>query len=352
MKLSDSMTGFYYIGNDRSNITKLVNIYKRGYASDNIKDFMARLTCENPQQPVVICCESAFAWATLKQWSTMVSRKKSLSQIPFIIDAVNLTNKESHYFSSHKRVDDILNLHQWNENGLASKILFLQKFKNREHYQERESLSVRAPEAIHGLLKRSFDILVSLTALVFLAPLFFLIACAISIESRGNIFYVSQRAGKGYRIFRFYKFRTMVSGADRNIENLAHLNQYRGTDQARFFKIENDPRITRVGKYLRNTSLDELPQLANVLLGHMSLVGNRPLPLYEAETLTTDSMAKRFLAPAGITGLWQIKKRGKSYMSANERISLDLDYADKSNLLYDMWIMARTPQALLQKTNT
>ena len=87
-------------------------------------------------------------------------------------------------------------------------------------------------------------------------------------------------------------------------------------------------------------------------VGDMSLVGNRPLPLYEAENLTTDELAKRFMAPAGMTGLWQIKKRGKSEMSVDERIGLDIDYANNSNLLMDMWIMAHTPQALMQKANT
>jgi lipopolysaccharide/colanic/teichoic acid biosynthesis glycosyltransferase len=98
--------------------------------------------------------------------------------------------------------------------------------------------------------------------------------------------------------------------------------------------------------------LDELPQLLNVLVGDMSVVGNRPLPLYEAETLTTDEWAKRFMAPAGITGLWQIKKRGKEDMSAEERINLDINYADNYNFVYDLWIMAQTPSALIQKTNT
>ena len=116
-------------------------------------------------------------------------------------------------------------------------------------------------------------------------------------------------------------------------------------------KLQNDPRVTRVGKFLRKTSLDELPQLINVLLGDMSLVGNRPLPLYEAATLTTDEWAKRFLAPAGITGLWQIKKRGNKDMSVEERINLDIYYANKYNFAYDLWIMANTPTALIQKTN-
>jgi lipopolysaccharide/colanic/teichoic acid biosynthesis glycosyltransferase len=115
--------------------------------------------------------------------------------------------------------------------------------------------------------------------------------------------------------------------------------------------MENDPRVTRIGTYLRNSSLDELPQLINVLKGDMSLVGNRPLPLYEASTLTTDEWAERFVAPAGITGLWQIRKRGKDEMSVEERIHLDLAYARNNNLVMDLWIMLQTPRVLLQSQN-
>ena len=178
---------------------------------------------------------------------------------------------------------------------------------------------------------------------------FSLIAIAIRLETRGPIFYNSKRAGRGFRVFKFYKFRTMEVNADAKIAALSHLNQY--GEGAKFFKISNDPRITRVGRFLRNTSLDELPQLMNVLKGDMSLVGNRPLPLYEASALTTNEFVERFMAPAGITGLWQIKKRGKSDMSTEERIGLDILYAKNSNLLYDLWIMALTPKALLQKTD-
>jgi lipopolysaccharide/colanic/teichoic acid biosynthesis glycosyltransferase len=123
-----------------------------------------------------------------------------------------------------------------------------------------------------------------------------------------------------------------------------------------FVKIVNDPRVTRVGKFIRNTSIDELPQLINVIKGDMSIVGNRPLPVYEAELLTEDALSKRFLAPAGITGLWQVELRGKGgNMSEEERKRLDNEYADhfkgdSFSFWYDIKLILRTIPALLQKS--
>jgi lipopolysaccharide/colanic/teichoic acid biosynthesis glycosyltransferase len=200
-------------------------------------------------------------------------------------------------------------------------------------------------------LKRAFDILVSATALLFLLPICIITALIIKLESKGPIFYISKRAGTGYKIFNFYKFRSMRSGSEAELQKLAHLNQYNGKNASKsvFFKIKDDPRITPFGQFIRTTSLDEIPQLLNVLLGDMSLVGNRPLPLYEAEKLTKDQIAWRFLAPAGITGLWQITKRGKDNMSEDERIALDMEYAMKNSFWLDMKILFSTVPALLQK---
>jgi lipopolysaccharide/colanic/teichoic acid biosynthesis glycosyltransferase len=199
--------------------------------------------------------------------------------------------------------------------------------------------------------KRAIDIAVSFTGLAALSPIMVLIAIAVKLESKGSIFYISKRSGTGYRVFDFYKFRTMRQGSDKELKNLT--NQYaEGTGEgntAVFFKVKNDPRITRLGQFLRSTSLDELPQLFNVLKGDMSLVGNRPLPLYEAEQLTRDLIAARFLAPAGITGLWQVTKRGKENMSPEERIQLDIEYALKNSFLFDMKILLKTFFVLLQK---
>lgn len=245
--------------------------------------------------------------------------------------------------------------------------------------------------------KRIFDIICASIAIVLLSPLFLIVSLLIAIESKGPIFYYSLRVGTGYQIFKFYKFRSMFVGADSKLNQLHHLNQYAklvskpssemtedvctsckaaGTgcqsalfadnkmwcektyqqEQASngaqtFIKIKDDPRVSVIGKFIRNTSIDELPQLWNVLKGDMSIVGNRPLPLYEAEKLTTDKYALRFMAPAGITGLWQVSKRGKGEMSEDERISLDNDYAKNFGLLFDLRLIVKTVPALFQKEN-
>jgi len=355
-------SGFYYIGKNPANIEKLVKLFKRGYASDNIDNARMELKRSIEQEkniiPEVIFCESSFDLAAVKNLVHFLKSHSTFSTIPFIIDSTNLCDIEMGLYKKHMLADDIMQIDAAEQTSLVSKVRFLNKVKSKAQemknsLKEEEAL---VPSAnIHSVLKRSFDILVSSTALLFLSPLFILIALAIRIESKGSIFYISKRAGRGYRIFDFYKFRTMFVGADKRMSELSHLNQYNDNGTAAegpsFFKISNDPRITKVGAFLRNASLDELPQLLNVLLGDMSLVGNRPLPLYEAATLTTDQCAQRFLAPAGITGLWQIKKRGQQDMSVEERINLDIDYANKYNFMYDLWIMANTPSALIQKSS-
>lgn len=240
--------------------------------------------------------------------------------------------------------------------AFLKRIEFIKKLKNYKNQRGNKPYAV-----IHSLdeiptiklwaLKRTFDIMVSLGGLLLISPLLILIAILIKLESKGPIFYISKRAGAGYKIFDFYKFRSMRVGADSELKKLGHLNQYGGDNASNgvFYKIKNDPRVTRIGSILRNTSLDEIPQLINVLKGDMSLVGNRPLPLYEAEKLTKDQIAWRFLAPAGITGLWQVTKRGKEDMSPEERIALDMEYAMKNSFWLDIKILFSTFPALLQK---
>jgi lipopolysaccharide/colanic/teichoic acid biosynthesis glycosyltransferase len=352
-------SGFYYIGKNSGNIEKLVKVFKRGYASDALENAKAELKRSLEQEknviPEIIFCESNFDFAAIKSFRQFLNNHYALSTIPFVLDATDLSQKELSQYRKHKVPDEIIFLEGYDEESLLAKGRFLKKIKSKtgELQVYRDLKEQSRPLIISNILKRVFDILISSLVLLIASPLFLLIALAIRIESKGSVFYISKRAGKGYKIFDFYKFRTMFVGADEKIAEFSHLNQYNAglSEPTVFFKISNDPRITKVGAFLRNTSLDELPQLLNVLLGSMSLVGNRPLPLYEAATLTTDDWAKRFMAPAGITGLWQIKKRGKEDMSVEERINLDIDYANKYNFAYDLWIMANTPSALFQKAN-
>ncbi|GAB3342713.1 hypothetical protein GCM10027429_32640 [Marivirga atlantica] len=232
---------------------------------------------------------------------------------------------------------------------------FLKLFKKlaKENSTEKDQFS----DVKISFEKRMFDILVSGVLLLVASPIMLLIALIIKLESKGPVFYISKRAGMGYKVFNFLKFRSMSTGADKELSKLLHLNQYSGGVEVKdengsnpvFFKIKNDPRITRFGKFLRDTSLDELPQLINVLKGDMSIVGNRPLPLYEAQQLTKDQAALRFMAPAGITGLWQVTKRGKSEMSEQERIDLDMSYAKNHSFMFDIKLLLKTVPALFQE---
>ncbi|TWI96351.1 lipopolysaccharide/colanic/teichoic acid biosynthesis glycosyltransferase [Mucilaginibacter frigoritolerans] len=200
--------------------------------------------------------------------------------------------------------------------------------------------------------KRFMDVFISGTMILVLSPAMLAIVIAIKLGSRGPVIYKSRRVGTGYQVFDFYKFRSMRVDADKMLVELSTLNQYanaNGGTKAAFVKIKDDPRVTKLGNFLRNSSLDELPQLFNILFGNMSLVGNRPLPVYEAEMLTSNEWSMRFLGPAGLTGLWQITKRGKLDMSERERKKLDNFYAQNYSFWLDLKILMKTVPALFQK---
>lgn len=250
------------------------------------------------------------------------------------------------------------------------------------------------------LWKRAFDIAASLGAIVLLSPLLAVVALAVKFDSPGPVIYKSKRVGSNYRVFDFLKFRSMRTDADKRLKELSDLNQYAGeqekdsdaskislddeemqklladmengmlfaddfaipeeehqqiveTEQENaFVKIENDPRITRLGRFIRKYSIDELPQLFNILLGDMSVVGNRPLPLYEAERLTSDEYIERFMCPSGLTGLWQVEKRGGAgKLSPEQRKQLDIEYARRMSPWFDLKIILRTFTAFVQKEN-
>lgn len=302
--------------------------------------------------PVAIISDFALPDGSVFSFHYEVKVNKELAAIPFIVLAKN-RSKEDKIKALKVGIDDFY-VNDLNANHIHERIQFLCRFKKITSNLEPSqivSLSNFLPIFRLPIFKRIFDILISFFALVVLSPLFLLIAILIKIESKGPVFYISLRAGTGYKIFHFYKFRTMKVNAENELNQVLHLNQYRKIKghTTSFVKIGSDPRVTRFGRILRNSSLDELPQLINVLLGDMSIVGNRPLPLYEAERLTKDQFARRFLAPAGITGLWQISKKGSRRMSEGDRINLDLAYAEKSSFLFDIKIIFRTIPVLFQK---
>jgi exopolysaccharide biosynthesis polyprenyl glycosylphosphotransferase len=192
------------------------------------------------------------------------------------------------------------------------------------------------------LLKRGVDVIAAVTGLLVLVPLLAVIAAAIALTSPGPVLYAQERYGLNRRIFRMYKFRTMVANADALQESVEHLNEAEGP----VFKIRNDPRITPLGSFLRRTSLDELPQLLNVLKGDMSLVGPRPLPLRDVRHFSHGALMRRFSVRPGITGLWQVS--GRSGLGFDEWIRLDLQYIDEWSMRLDFRILLRTLPAVVR----
>ena len=288
--------------------------------------------------------------------------------------------------------------------------------KKIQFISDRESILFSNEAPWRGILKfkipvwkRLFDIIVATLAIIVLSPIFILTAIAIKMESKGPVLFKSKRVGTNYAIFDFLKFRSMYVDAEHQLKELSkERNQYKNAEEPKptvttpldnqaemammnmgmepemmisdeeimlvgddfvvaesdfnkkkeeeiknaFVKIEDDPRITKVGKFIRKFSIDELPQLFNILKGDMSIVGNRPLPLYEAEKLTADSSIDRFMAPAGLTGLWQVEERGRGgAMSAEERKQLDIIYGQTYNFWLDMKIILKTFKVFKQEGN-
>jgi lipopolysaccharide/colanic/teichoic acid biosynthesis glycosyltransferase len=387
-----------YIGSNEEVVQQLAEhprislVLKKSFAE-------ARMRFISGQKPDVVLCENNLPGGDGLRVHYHFRKKASFNTVPFIL--ITPDYEEGFLKTALQRgIDDLYVLPIPSIEDLLSRIDFLREVKQRDHFNGRNIR--QRPGYRIPLSKRLFDIVVASTALILLSPILLLVMIAIRIESKGKVYYTSKRVGR--EPFDFYKFRSMKTGAEDELKNLAkqknqyvshepaeefdlkkpcpcskkenfthcspvlhtdsvliceawYTNQKSKAEKAKphFIKITNDPRVTRVGKIIRNTSIDELPQLINVIKGDMSIVGNRPLPIYEAEKLTFDPMAKRFLAPAGLTGLWQVEKRGrKGVMSDEERKSLDNQYAqlfieNKYSFMYDMKLIMRTLPVIIQK---
>lgn len=192
------------------------------------------------------------------------------------------------------------------------------------------------------IIKRSIDIIFSILALIILTPLLIVTTIAIKIDSKGNIIFSQLRTGKNGKPFIMYKFRSMYAGAETKRNDLISQNEMDGP----VFKITNDPRITKVGRFIRSYSIDELPQLINVIRGEMSLVGPRPLATYETEKFTEEEMMRHLVKP-GLTCYWQVSGRNK--VSFREWIEMDMKYIKEMSIKTDFKIILLTFKAVIMK---
>lgn len=191
-------------------------------------------------------------------------------------------------------------------------------------------------------IKRIFDFVAALLAVIILSPLFLIIAIAIKInDPHGPVFYTQERVGKDGRRFRMFKFRSMVTNADELLEKLKQQNEIKGA----MFKMKNDPRITTVGRFIRKYSLDELPQLLNVVGGSMSIVGPRPPLPYEVEQYT-EYDKQRLMVKPGATGMWQVG--GRNALNFDQMVELDLTYINERSIWLDLKIMFETVKVMIK----
>lgn len=199
----------------------------------------------------------------------------------------------------------------------------------------------KEPKVMYLATKRMMDFILALIGGVMLIPLFILVAILIKIEDpKGSVLFYQTRIGKDEKPFRMYKFRSMVSNAEELLDNLLDKNEIRGA----MFKIKEDPRITKVGKFIRKTSIDELPQLWNVIRGEMSLVGPRPALPREVDQYTNFDKLRLKVTP-GCTGLWQVS--GRSNLSFHEMLELDLEYIERRSLWLDVKLLFRTVKIIV-----
>lgn len=211
----------------------------------------------------------------------------------------------------------------------------LQGFLVIEGGNEQEAREIFRRKTGYRTVKRLFDIVASLLGMIILSPLFLITAVAIKMEDRGPVFFVQERNGINGRVFRMYKFRSMCTDAEKLHQSLLEKNELDGPA----FKMKNDPRLTKVGKVLRRTSIDELPQLLNILKGEMSVVGPRPLPTYETAQCNA-YQRQRMLVKPGLTCYWQCS--GRNDIPFDEWVELDLKYIREESILTDIRIIFKT----------
>ena len=388
------VTYLLYIGKSKEFLSKLGKIEGiQMVFAQNYKDAVTICISLKVRENLIVLHEQS---GVKEDIANIIFFRKKFYQAYIILKTEGLAKGESEMYLK-SGINDTINS-SITALQLKQKVDFITKKQGLGHSHSRRK--DKEKQFILPLWKRLFDIVFSSAALLALSPVFLITAIAIRLESKGSVIYKSKRVGSNYNIFDFLKFRSMYTDADKKLKELSGQNQYQAenapvipkefsmedlgnlmfdddgvivdsdmlvsddfiipenefsaqqatVEDSPFVKIEKDPRVTKVGRVLRKYSLDELPQLVNILKGDMSVVGNRPLPLYEAERLTGDESIDRFMAPSGLTGLWQVEKRGDAgKLSAKERKELDLKYGKEFSFWLDMKILFKTFTAFIQK---
>lgn len=389
------MQYFIYIGRDRKTIelfSKLsIGVF---YAASNYAKAIKVLDNIREKYDIALFFEQV---SLEKDIADICEIRKQYPGVYMVLVMDSITKEEAAEYLK-AGINNTIKYEANHQEALANLTTFL--IRRKEQKFKALQLKTQNLNGFHlPLWKRAFDILFSGAAILCLSPLLIFTAIAIRLESKGPIIYKSKRVGSNYQIFDFLKFRSMYTDADKHLRDFNALNQYHQEEELEkdirkeevdvdggqneeeeeeillisddfviseedyiqkkskeksnaFVKLENDPRITKIGRFIRKYSVDELPQLINILKGDMSIVGNRPLPLYEAELLTSDEHIDRFMGPAGLTGLWQVEKRGGAgKLSADERKLLDIKYAKTFSFWLDIKIILKTVTAFIQKEN-
>lgn len=215
----------------------------------------------------------------------------------------------------------------------------------KESNVAKETVYIKEHSSVYVFIKRSFDIVFSLLALIILSPVFLIVGLIIKLDGpKGEVFFHQERVGVNGKLFKMYKFRSMYPDAEKRLEEIKHLNEVDG----HMFKMKEDPRVTHIGKFIRAYSIDELPQLLNVLKGDMSLIGPRP-PLVREYEKYSKYDKKRLAIRPGITGLWQVS--GRNSLSFDEMVALDLRYIRELSFTNDFKIFFKTIVVVIKKEN-
>ena len=311
---------FFYIGKQTHHSAKLKNAFEFGFTSVSTDDALFALKRLLKKQdavtiPNMIIAEAAQGTEHLIELHKFIYAHKVMADVPFIVEVSGLKQEELTRFKKYEFIDELIVLNDLSTDELQRKVNFLTQMKQKR-LQQPEACKVetafRTYPTVRALLKRGLDIAISSTLLLGLGPVMLLIALVAKYDTGGPVMFTTLRTGRGYRIFHLYKFNTLIQDAA---------------------KMKNGAPVSRFGLFLRKTSLDELPQLLNVLMGDLSLTGQRALPLYEASQLTTNVNANYFLAVAGIS--WHAQKNREAVLAIDTPFEPG---ADKSDLLYDIWL--------------